>query len=251
MTPDGAVPEVKKMQQMRSSTSKRPCQRVVGVISSLRALFAAARLRQTPDLFELRLDALRENLPAVAETLPGLRAPLIVTARHPREGGRGNLSAEERRQLLERFMPQAALLDLELRSLSEMKALLAKARRQEKEVILSIHDFEDTPTIAELLHQTRAACAHHPAIIKLATRTETAAQLARLISFFQAADSIPCPLAVMGIGRRGRQSRRELGQLGSALLYVSFGKANVAGQPSWSQLKRARSAYIMKEPNRP
>ena len=49
----------------------------------------------------------------------------------------------------------------------------------------------------------------------------------------------------MGIGKLGLASRRRLDRLGSALTYVSIGQANVAGQPSLGQLRRARRAYII------
>ncbi len=67
--------------------------RVVGVIASPVALVRATRLRRPPDLFELRLDALRDSLGEVERMIPQLRAPLILTARHPAEGGVGGLSA--------------------------------------------------------------------------------------------------------------------------------------------------------------
>ncbi len=69
------------------------------------------------------------------------------------------------------------------------------------------------------------------------------AQLARLITFFEASRDL-LPIAAMGIGKLGLESRSRLDQLGSALTYASIGRANVAGQPSLSQLRRAQRAYI-------
>ena len=48
----------------------------------------------------------------------------------------------------------------------------------------------------------------------------------------------------MGMGKLGLASRRQLAQLGSALTYVSLGKETIEGQPSLSQLRRIRSAYV-------
>ena len=216
--------------------------RLVAVLASPEALIQATRLRRPPDLFELRLDALRHSLEEVARAIPKLRAPLILTARHPEEGGFGRLGPEARRDLLDRFLEHGAFVDLELRSVKPMKTLIRKARRQHVEIILSWHDFHDTPTRAELLRKSKSAAAAGAAIFKIATRTETVAELARLISFFETTPG-SLPIAAMGMGKLGRASRRRLAQLGSALLYVSHGEATIEGQPSLSQLRRTRSAY--------
>jgi len=74
----------------RRSTKRRP--RVVGVIASRADLERAVRMRWPPDLFELRLDRLAGMADEVEKVLPRLRTPLIITARHPDEGGSGRLS---------------------------------------------------------------------------------------------------------------------------------------------------------------
>ncbi len=87
-------------------------------------------MRNPPDLFELRLDALFAKGPEVEAALADLRAPLIITARHPREGGSNQLSARKRRALLVRFLPYAAYVDIELRSAGAFAAILAEARSE-------------------------------------------------------------------------------------------------------------------------
>jgi 3-dehydroquinate dehydratase-1 len=216
--------------------------RLVGVVASRAALVQATRLRRPPDLFELRLDALRHSLGEVTRAIPKLRAPLILTARHPAEGGLGRLGPVARRALLERFLAHAAFLDLELRSVREMKTLIRKAQQHHVGLILSWHDFHDTPARAELLRQTKSAAAAGAALFKIATRTNTPAQLARLISFFETTRAA-IPIAAMGMGKLGLASRHQLAQLGSALTYVSLGEPTVEGQPSLSQLRRTRGAY--------
>lgn len=220
--------------------------RIVGVIASPTALARATRLRQPPDLFELRLDALRDSLGEVERALPRLGAPLILTARHPSEGGRGRLSLSARRALILRFLPQAAFVDLEFRSLRQMPALLAEIRRRHLGLIISRHDLRHTPSLGELRRFLRSAAALHPSILKVATRTETPAELARLLAFFEECRGA-LPLAAMGMGKLGRESRRRLARLGSALIYVSLDRAVVAGQPTLEQLRRARLAYTMAE----
>jgi len=222
----------------------RSAARLVGVVASPAGLARAMRLRHPPDFFELRLDALRESLGEVGRAIPKLRAPLIFTARHPLEGGAGKLKSGERRALLQRFLEHASFVDLELRSVRQMQSLIDEMRRRKTGLIISHHDLRDTPALEELRRLAKFAATFKPAIFKIATRTETPNQLAQLVSFFREKNRARFPIAAMGIGKLGLQSRRTLDRLGSALTYVSLGQANVQGQPSLSQLRRARRAYI-------
>lgn len=217
--------------------------RVVGVIASRAALAAAARLRRPPDFFELRLDALRHSLGEVERVLPRLRAPLLLTARHPAEGGRGDLDPVARRALFERFLDSAAAVDLELRSLRQMPRLLEQIRQRNLLLVLSVHHLGQTPPPNDLRREAEAAATAGAAIFKVATRTDAPAELGRLVAFFEESRQL-LPIAAMGIGRRGAESRRRLGLLGSVLHYVSLGPATSEGQPIWSKLRRTRPAYI-------
>src|SRR3954468_14903134 len=89
---------------------------IVGVIFSRADLQRALRMRKPPDFFELRLDGLISCLDEARRAVPQIRAPLIITARHPGEGGVNNLSAARRRALLLEFLPYARYIDVELRS---------------------------------------------------------------------------------------------------------------------------------------
>ncbi len=230
----------------RALTKTQPARsRLVGVVASPAALEQAARLRRPPDLFELRLDALRGSLGKVAGAIPRLGAPFILTARHPREGGKGELPIGARRDLFLRFLEHAAFVDLELRSIRQFQPLLAKLRRHQIGLIVSSHNFSETPSTEELRRLARLAATFRPAIFKIATRTDTSDQLARLLSFFTESQSAAFPIAAMGMGKLGRASRRQLDRLGSALTYVALSEANTEGQPSLSQLRRARRAYTI------
>jgi 3-dehydroquinate dehydratase I len=217
---------------------------LVGVIASPTALARATRLRHPPDLFELRLDALRQSLGEMARALPKLRAPLLLTARHPAEGGVGQLRLAARRALLEHFLEDAAIVDLELRSVGQMKDIVGEMHRRQIDLLVSLHDLRTTPSPDELHRRARSAAATGAAIFKVVTRTDTPAQLARLMAFFEASRDL-LPIAAMGIGKLGLESRYRLDRLGSALTYASLGRANVAGQPSLSQLRRARRTYVI------
>ena len=231
------------MMGKNSVKTGRPPQALVAVVASPRALAQATRLRHPPDLFELRLDALCHSLGGIVRALPKLGAPLLLTARHPAEGGVGQLRLAKRRSLLVHFLEHAAIIDLELRSVGQMQDLIGEMQQRQIELLVSLHDLRAALPPNELLRHARSAAAAGAAIFKVVTRTDTQAQLARLIAFFEASRDL-LPIAAMGIGKLGLESRYRLDELGSALSYASLGWANAAGQPSLSQLRRARRAYI-------
>src|SRR5438105_14539796 len=115
------------------------------------------RMRKTPDLFEVRLDRLVRLIGKLENELPQLRAPLIITARHPREGGENKLSLQQRRDLLTRFLPYASYVDVELRSAFALHALLNSAEQKKVLRIISFHNFKATPPLPILSSKLRAA----------------------------------------------------------------------------------------------
>ena len=217
--------------------TKTPTPQIAGVIFTLADLRRALRMRKPPDLFELRLDALFPRREEVEVALRHLRAPLIITARHPREGGSNQLSLQKRRALLLRFLSHAAYVDIELRSAGAFAAILEAARTKRIRIIVSFHDFNETPRRLRLDEIASTAKSLGADLLKIATRTDTSAQLARLRDFFQR-ERLDMKIAAMGVGRLGRVSRFEFARLCSDLNYGHLGTPQAEGQLSIRQLRR-------------
>jgi 3-dehydroquinate dehydratase I len=234
----------------RRRTKDDPHPRVVGVIMSQTDLDLAIRMRDRPNLFELRLDHLVRP-PSVAaatysatgivdeleENVSRLRAPLIVTARHPQEGGASKLNLRQRRDLLSRFLPHARYIDIELRAAAGLHSLCKLAREKNVGRIISFHDFKTTPDLRGLRVRARRAKSLGADIFKVATRTDTPAQLGRLLDFITKKD-LDLAVSAMGIGKLGAISRVLLAYRGSALIYGSVAAASdIEGQMSLEQLR--------------
>jgi len=220
----------------RRSIRRRP--RVVGVIASRADLEQAVRMRRPPDLFELRLDRLAGIAEQVENLVPQLRTPLIITARHSREGGAGKLGCRHRHDLLLRFMNHADFMDVELRSVSALRSLLDLAENKNVRRIISLHNFKSTPDPRFLATKAREAKSQGADIFKVATRTDTPMELGRLLEFMTYA-CWDLALAVMGIGKLGAISRVLLARAGSVLIYGSVGaNRDIEGQLSLEQLSR-------------
>ncbi|SRR6266540_18215 len=219
----------------RRSATQRPS--VVAVIASRADLDRAMWMRNPPDLFELRLDRLAGIVDQLENKLARVRAPLIITARHPQEGGANKLSLRQRRDLLTRFLPHAHYVDVELRSASALRSLLTLAKQKKIRRIISFHNFKSTPPPRVLMANGHAAKACGANIFKVATRTDTPLQLARLLDFITRTD-IDLPVGAMGIGKLGAISRVLLARAGSALVYASLTAAtDIEGQLSLEQLR--------------
>ena len=220
----------------RSLATPRLRHRVVGVILSPADLDFAIRMGKPPDLFELRLDRFVRMIDQLEKKVSRLRPPLVITARHPLEGGANRLSQLQRHNLLARFLPRARYVDIELRSAPGFRSLLQLARKKNVRRIISVHHLKSTPSPGRLRAQAGAAKTHGADIFKVATRTDTPMQLARLIDFAAAKD-LDVPVSAMGIGKLGAASRVLLACSGSALVYVSLGRGDVEGQISLQQLR--------------
>jgi 3-dehydroquinate dehydratase-1 len=220
---------------VKTGKEEHRCQ-IVGVIATAMDLEMALSMSNSPDLFELRLDHLLPLLEEVERRISNLPAPMIITARHPAEGGANGLSGLRRRELLARFLRYARYVDVELRSAESFHALLNSLPNRNVERIFSLHDFDSTPTPRSLHAKARTAKSLGAALFKIATRTDTAAQLARLLEFMDH-DDAAVPVSVMGVGKLGAASRVVLASCGSTMAYAALADKKVEGQLSVPELQ--------------
>jgi len=208
-----------------------PASAVVGIVDSaeaVKAVKAARRLTtKEVDFLEWRADFLGTG---IVES----KIPWIVTARHPAEGGQNAMSLSARRETLLELLPAAALVDLEIRSLRGMKEVLTEARKAGVGVIASFHDFQKTPSASRLEDLVKQACDAGADVLKIATRADSSADVARLLNLLERS---PLPLALMGMGRLGMASRVMLAAAGSVLNYGWLHRPNVTGQWSARELR--------------
>ena len=180
------------------------------------------------DVLEARLDAL------VGMELPKKwPLPVIATARHPGEGGIGNLTQAVRRRLLEEAIPWASALDVELRSARALAPVVAQAHQHGRTVILSHHDFKNTPSLVSLKKLADRAAGEGADLFKVAAFLREPGDLRRLIELQLSATKVP--VVAMGMGGAGRFSRLVLSGFGSPLCYGWLGKPQVSGQ--WPALR--------------
>lgn len=191
------------------------------------------------DWLELRLDMMPEEkcFSDLSKIKPAL--PLLVTMRCVDEGGHRGCSDEERMALLEEWLPVASAIDVEIASMSAATALIASAKEKGVCVIASAHDFGKTPSPDELIALEAKARAQGADIVKFAFKLRSHDDLQTGCELLAKRSG---KMAVMGMGDLGPVSRLLYAQLGSCLVYGSYGEVPSApGQWPAGEFRRALS----------
>ncbi len=208
----------------------------VGDLGTLDSLDTTAA-RAACDLVELRLDLLGADCDRVRWGHL-LEQPLLMTARRGDEGGAVDPDDPARLAMLERALPDAAAVDLEVASIGMAVEFLHGVREAGVPWVASFHDFERTPELAELRDKAAAAREAGAAVFKVAAMIRTPADLARLADFQREDQGVA--VATMGMGPLAVVSRLLCAQCGSVLNYGFLGDAPTApGQWSAGELQQA------------
>jgi len=190
------------------------------------------------DIIELRLDNLKDNLDQVAsfltDSLPDVS--VLATARHPDEGGYHSLDATARQELLLRFLPQVDAIDIELRSVDEMKETIDASRSANKTIILSFHDFSSTPSTDTIRSKIDQAIDAGADVCKIAIHLDSLPALDELTQICES--ETRTKLSMMGMGPMGKASRLAFAKAGSVLNYGYLKEPNAPGQLPAIELKR-------------
>lgn len=192
------------------------------------------------NLIEVRVDSFRRLDNAwVNQKLRSFRKlgmPIIGTIRSRREGGRRFIPDSRRADLFKEILPFVDGVDLELGSERLRKALLASAHRRRKQVILSYHNFRNTPSdaaLAGLVDRARRAGAD---IVKIAVTPKRKEDVARLLLFTYR--NREKNLIAIAMGPRGKASRVLASLFGSLLTYSFVGRPQAPGQLSFEVLRK-------------
>ena len=187
------------------------------------------------DIVEIRLDQLIGEQ-SIGNKLSKINHPLLLTCRHPDEGGQNQISDPiERQRILEPLLSYASAIDIELAEADSMNEIISKAKNDNIKVILSYHNFKTTPSTLE--SKAKEAINRGADIVKLATTTNTITELINLFTLLEKISDQN--IAVMGMGKYGKASRLIAVQSGSILNYVAVGSAKIDGQWKLNEFSKA------------
>jgi len=207
-----------------------------------------------PDVIEWRVDKFDAVLDtdAVLMALGALRGtigniPMIFTCRVIHEGGFQEIAAEDRLRLNKAVIAsgQTDLIDTEMSNgeamVAEMKAACQNAGCP---LILSYHNFDETPDEAFILDRLVAAGQLGADVAKVAVMPKTYKDVLTLLSATYTArtERLDIPIITMSMGGEGGITRIAGGLFGSDLTFA-LGKASSApGQIPIADLRKAWTA---------
>lgn len=203
------------------------------------------------DLVEWRVDYY-ENIfqhETVIETLILLRemldgTPLIFTFRTLAEGGHQDISIRNYHKLYQRIAQTGLIdmVDLELFKIESFeKELLAEIKQLKIPIIISSHNFKETPADPVLLYQLNMMEHFGADIGKLAVTPHNERDVLRLMELTRRAKAfVSMPLITMSMGELGMISRLSGNLTGSVLTFGSLTseKASAPGQITVKELKQ-------------
>lgn len=207
-------------------------------------------LPKNPDIIELRADFLSDisKTDYVVEVIDTILnqtdIPLLFTIRSYGEGGEViTLTELEVLDLLKVVCAKTNVLmiDYELESKREyVSELLAYAKAKKKQVILSHHNFNKTPTnevIVDKIYLMEKLGAEHA---KIAVMPNSKADVFRLLELTREMTSkLEMPLTTMSMGETGKLSRALGWIYGTRITFAVGAKSSAPGQIEIEALRKA------------
>lgn len=192
------------------------------------------------DIIEWRLDYFSEVLDSqqVLQVAHSLRkaagkTPILATFRTFAEGGVRELSATDYFALYQVIIPHQVvdLIDLELfMPTYGVTDTLSLAHQHGVKVVMCHHDFNGTPSQAEIVSRLQVMANRGADICKIAVMPHTSDDVLALLGATNELKNLPIevPLVTMAMGKLGLISRLTGEIFGSA---ITFGTAKVASAP--------------------
>ncbi|RYF38423.1 MAG: type I 3-dehydroquinate dehydratase [Comamonadaceae bacterium] len=212
---------------------------------------AAAVAARGPDILEWRVDFF-EGIGRSGEVaaLCGLLKeaagglPLLFTRRSAREGGQPIGMSEA--QVLELYAAvcaagQVDLIDFEMGNApQDVAAVREMSRVHGMGLVLSFHDFQQTPTQAALLERFARAQELGADVAKVAVMPQRMEDVLTLLAAtLQASQALTIPVVSMAMGALGASTRLCGGAFGSALTFAVGQSASAPGQMPIAELSAA------------
>ncbi|MXX20612.1 MAG: type I 3-dehydroquinate dehydratase [Cenarchaeum sp. SB0661_bin_35] len=192
------------------------------------ALSQITDVLKSSEYVELRLDYLKsaDDMVYLLEEAAPYMNRFICTLRPKSEGGMYDGAESQRIQMLKAISNHRPyLLDVEYSTITRGNL----AAELSSNIMVSWHDFEDTPPLDALIHQMNLM-ADYSNIIKIATLARDAPDTARVLALYAHAKT--GSLVAFAMGDTGRHSRLCAMHLGSPFMYVYVGKTVAPGQYS-------------------
>ena len=182
------------------------------------------------EMAEIRLDLTGYDVQKVKKVFAH-PTPTIATCRPD------NLDSEQQINLLTTaIMAGASYVDIEIEApRSQQENLIKLAREHRCKVIISYHNFQETPGLRDLFRIVDRCYELGADVAKVATLAKSNKDCVHLLSLYSADK----PLVALGMGKEGKITRILAPLLGAEFTFAAMdeGEATAPGQINYSRLK--------------
>ncbi len=197
-------------------------------------------VRDKVDLVEIRIDSMAK--PDVSACINNISYPLLFTNRPEWEGGLFKGSESKRiKPLITALEMGADFVDIELRAEKDIRnEVIAAARGAKSKVIMSWHDFQETPPEDELTEILLKMKNNRADMAKIVTTAHCELDALKVLNLQRKANEIDIPLAAFCMGQAGQISRFATIYLNGAITYAAIDQisATAPGQLSVKQIRQ-------------
>jgi 3-dehydroquinate dehydratase-1 len=215
--------------------------RIVAILHDRLPLRSLKTLReQGADILEARIDLFRSTeIEYIIKSLKRIKQtshlPIIGTIRRPADGGRKSMPENTRLEIFKAIIPLVDCVDGEIDA-PITDEVIRLAKRRKKKVIISYHNFKETPPDQQLVKLIRKGKAKGGDIIKLALMSRTEEDVTRLLGLtYQHRDD---HIITISMGKKGQITRVIAPFFGSLLTYGYVDSPVAPGQLSIGELKK-------------
>jgi 3-dehydroquinate dehydratase I len=189
------------------------------------------------DYAELRFDFIKPaKIPIALQLVKKDLKRCVCTLRPRSEGGKFSSDEKDRISILKLIAEyNPCLLDVEYNTIRKNKNLVQFLKRTRTDLLVSWHEFKNTPA-ENLLKKKLRQMTKFSKNIKIVTTANVIGDSMRILSLYKNL-SKDQRLIAFAMGEAGRMSRILCTQFGSPYTYVSLGKPIAPGQFSLDEVK--------------
>ncbi|MHA1266756.1 MAG: type I 3-dehydroquinate dehydratase [Candidatus Helarchaeota archaeon] len=198
-------------------------------------------IQQGAHYIEIRIDHFSNPFEVdPLKLVKSIASKLILTIRKPSEGGQFSFEESQRLELIRKCIKAKPFaIDLESSITSEqLNPLIQEAHKNQVKIILSFHDFQKTPEIAEMKELIMNAINHRADFVKIIGMANTIQDNLKMLALPQIARELNINIISFAMGRKGLISRILSPIFGATFTFAALDKATAPGQISIQELKR-------------
>ena len=195
---------------------------------------------------ELRIDHFKDPFGAdFPDLIKSINSKIILTIRKPDEGGKYAFNEKDRLNLIKKAILAAPYyIDLEFNiGNTDLIPLVRLAKENKVKVLLSFHDFQKTPDLAQMKNQISEAVKKGADVVKIISTATSIEDNLKMLSLPNIAKEKKIQIVTFAMGQKGTISRILSPIFGAAFTFAALDEPTAPGQISISQMKNALETF--------